>query len=262
VLNGGVSHYLQVWKGSGGNSAGFDEFFVNSAIIAFLTIFGQTLFSIMAAYAFARMKFPGSNILFALFLTTLFIPFMVILIPNYLTVVDINDWFVDNVGPAFDDLGQYPPFEWIGLDATDAAWIDNWPALVIPFLASTFSIFLLRQFFIQIPNDLWDAARIDGAGHILFLFRVVVPISRAAIVTVVLFTFIGTWDQLEWPILVTRTDEWRPISYALYDFQSTEGARPNLLMAGAVIALFPVVLVYLIAQKQFTEGIATTGLKG
>ncbi|MBI5957820.1 MAG: carbohydrate ABC transporter permease, partial [Chloroflexi bacterium] len=141
-------------------------------------------------------------------------------------------------------------------------WMDSWPALVVPFLASTFSIFLLRQFFMQIPEDLWDAARIDGAGHFRYLFQIVVPISRAAIVTTVIFAFIGTWNSLEWPLLVTFTDNWRPISYGLYAFSSEAGVDLNKLMAGSVITLVPVLVIYLIAQRQFTEGIATTGLKG
>jgi len=141
-------------------------------------------------------------------------------------------------------------------------WMDSWPALVVPFLASTFSIFLLRQFFLQIPEDLWDAARIDGAGHLRYLWMVVVPISKAAIVTTIIFTFIGTWNALEWPLLVTFSDKWRPISYGLYAFTTEAGANVNLLMAGSVITLIPVLLLYLVAQRQFTEGIATTGLKG
>ncbi|NDJ87289.1 MAG: carbohydrate ABC transporter permease, partial [Chloroflexi bacterium] len=259
VVTGSVSHYVWVW-----NTTNFSEFFINSVIITFLTVFFQTLFAIMAAYAFASLKFPGRELIFTLFLVTLFVPFMVIITPNLITVTEISRWSETNIGPILDDIGEFTgTLPLIGrLNAKSATWIDNWPALVIPFWGSTFSIFLLRQFFMQIPKDLWDAARIDGAGHIIYLFRVVVPISRAAITTVVLFSFIGTWDQLEWPILVTNSEEWRPIAYALYNLRNEEGNDPQILMAGAMIALFPVILVYLIAQKQFTEGIATTGLKG
>lgn len=257
VVTGGASNYVKVW-----NDSDFAAKFVNSVMIVTLVILGQTVFSLFAAYAFARMKFPGQNILFMIFLTTLFIPFMVILIPNVLTVTSISRWSEDTFGPLFDDLGQNVFFfNWIGLDASDASWLGNWPSLVVPFWASTFAIFLLRQFFLQIPNELWDAAQIDGAGHLRFLFQIIVPISRAAIMTTILFTFIGTWDAFEWPIIVA-SDEWEPIAVALYFFQSTEGSRPNLVMAGAMISLFPIITLYLITQKQFTEGIATTGLKG
>jgi len=141
-------------------------------------------------------------------------------------------------------------------------WIDGWFGLTVPWLASTFGIFLLRQFFRQIPDELYDAARIDGAGHTRFLFQVVVPISRAAIVTIILFTFLETWNALDWPILVTQAAEWRPISYGLYAFQQDVNVELNLMMAGAVISLLPVLIVYFFTQKEFTEGIATTGLKG
>jgi ABC-type glycerol-3-phosphate transport system permease component len=281
VIIGGAAHYVEAW-----GEANFSEFFFNSVQIAFLTIVGQTITSILAAYAFARIEFPGRNLLFSLFLATIFIPTMVVLIPNRNTVTNIHNYFTQDFPARQDDWGITDARRTVGdalYDVADAAglenflglgdalkvdgpivwaWMDNWPALVVPFLASTFSIFLLRQFFLQIPDDLWDAARIDGAGHFLFLFRVVVPISRAAIVTTIIFTFIGTWNALEWPILVTFTDNWRPISYGLYAFTTEAGQDLNLLMAGSVITLIPVLIIYLIAQRQFTEGIATTGLKG
>ncbi len=259
VLSGGVSHYVKVWI-----DENFSEYFINSTIITLLTVTGQTLFSILAAYAFARMNWPGRNLVFSIFLMTLFIPSVVVLIPRLLIVTSISRWSVENVGPIFDSIGDFSN-SLLGfriITAESARWLDNWPALVVPFLASTFGIFLLRQFFMQIPTELFDAAQIDGAGHLRFLFQIVLPISRAAITTVVLFTFIATWNALDWPILVTSTDEWRPIAYALYSFREEGGSRPNLLMAGAFIALFPVMLMYFVAQKQFTEGIATTGLKG
>ena len=260
IITGGVSHYLLVW-----DNGNFGEYFVNSVIITLLTVLGQTLFSILAAYAFAKMEFPGKNLLFSVVLMTIFIPTMVTLIPNLLTVTSLSEWSqaraadfnsLEIVQNIYDLIG----FQLITPESVK--WLDNWPALVIPFLASTFSIFLLRQFFMQIPSELWDAAQIDGAGHVLYLFRIVVPISKAAITTVVLFTFIGTWDALEWPIIATSSENWRPIAVGIYNFRGDEGARPNLLMAASMIALFPILVTYLIAQKQFTEGIATTGLKG
>lgn len=281
VVRGGVAHYIEAW-----DESNFSRYFFNSVQIAFLTIVAQTVTSILAAYAFARIEFPGSNLLFSIFLATIFIPTMVVLIPNRNTVKSIDQFFTEDFPAQQDDWGItdaratvadpiYDALESAGIDGflgigslfkVDGpitwAWMDSWPALVFPFLASTFSIFLLRQFFMQIPEDLWDAARIDGAGHLRFLFQVVVPISRAAIVTTVIFTFIGTWNALEWPLLVTFTDNWRPISYGLFAFTTEAGSKLNLLMAASMITLIPVVIIYLIAQKQFTEGIATTGLKG
>ncbi len=219
------------------NEANFARYVRNSTIISILTVTGLVTFCTPAAYAFARMNFLGRNFLFMLFLSTMMIPEMVILVPNFLTVT----W-----------LGRIGPIE----------WIDNWPALTVPFMANAFSIFLLRQFFAQIPDDLWDAARIDGAGHVRFLIQIVLPISRAPLMTVVIFGFIGAWNALSWPMIVTNSDAWRPVSYGLSKFVTEAGPDMHLQMAGSVITVIPVLILYFVTQKQFTEGIATSGLKG
>ena len=221
----------------------FFRYLINTIGIEILTVIGQTVVSLLAAYGFSRIRFPGRDLLFGLFLITIFIPITVKLVPELIIVTNISQAFA-NINPSF-------------------AWIDSWPAQVIPFLASTFSIFLLRQFFLQVPEDLWDAARIDGAGHLRYLVAILVPVSRAAVITVILFTFIGTWSALEWPLLVTNTDAWRPIGVALFTFSSGENAvQTHLLMAGSMLAILPIMLIYFFAQKTFIEGIATTGLKG
>jgi ABC-type glycerol-3-phosphate transport system permease component len=225
-------NYTQAW-----NDANFKDYFLNSVIIATITISGQAIFCTMAAYAFARIKFFGKNFLFALLLSTLMIPEAVVWIPNFITVT----W-----------LGRISPIP----------WINNWPALTVPFMASAFSIFLLRQFFAQIPSELWDSAQIDGAGHARYLVQIVLPLSKPALLSVILFTFIGSWNALAWPILVTTTPEWRPISYGLTSFLDEAGAQVHLQMAGSVITILPILVMYLLIQRQFTEGIATTGLKG
>jgi ABC-type glycerol-3-phosphate transport system permease component len=225
-------NYEEAW-----NDANFSDYFVNSVIIATLTVSGQLVFSTLAAYAFARIEFPAKRLLFTLLLSTLMIPEAVVWIPNFITVT-----WLGRVGPV--------------------PWINNWPALTVPFMASAFSIFLLRQFFSQLPDDLWDSAQIDGAGHLRFLIQVVLPLSRPALLTVILFTFIGSWNALAWPILVTTDLEWRPISYGLSSFLDEAGAYVHLQMAGSVITILPVIILYLLVQRQFTEGIATTGLKG
>jgi ABC-type glycerol-3-phosphate transport system permease component len=225
-------NYARAWR-----DARFGLYFWNSVRLAAITVSGQVVFSTLAAYAFARMSFPGKNFLFALLLSTLILPEAITWVPNFITVV------------------------WLGR-VTPITWINNWPALTIPFMASAFSILLLRQFFQQIPEELWDSARIDGAGHVRYLLQVVVPLSRAALVSVILFSFIGSWNALAWPILVTTTPDWRPISYGLLSFLDESGAQNHLRMAGAVITILPLLVLYFFTQKQFTEGIATTGLKG
>jgi len=225
-------NYVEAWK-----QAQFSEYFVNSVIITAISVTGIVVFSTLAAYAFARMEFVGKDFLFALLLATIFIPEMVLLLPNFLTVT-----WLGRIGPV--------------------PWIDNWPALTIPFMGNVFSIFLLRQFFTQIPNDLFDAAKIDGAGHLRFLTSVVLPLSKAPLMTIIIFSFIGAWNALAWPLLVTNSPDWRPIAVGLTSFLDEEQQRIHLQMAGAVITLVPVLLIYFFTQKQFTEGIALSGLKG
>ena len=235
-----------LWEnyGTAWDKANFSQFMWNSSRITAITVCGLLLFCIPAAYAFARMRFWGRNVLFALMLATLMIPDIVTLIPNFLTVVWINRLSQSLFGPA-------------------GAWMNSWPALTVPFMASAFTIFLLRQFFTQIPDELWDAARIDGAGHLLFLLRVVVPLSRPAIMTVVIFSFIGSWNALLWPLLVIQTDEWRPVAFGLTKFvQADAGDEFHLQMAASVIMIVPILVLYFFTQKQFTAGIATTGTKG
>ena len=225
-------NYVQAW-----NEAKFSLYIWNSVRITILTLSGELIFSILAAYAFARIKFPGRDLIFTLLLSTLMIPGMVTIIPNFLTVT----W-----------LGRIGPIK----------WINNWPALTIPFMGSIFSIFLLRQFFSQIPDELYDAAQIDGASHWRFLWSVVIPLSRAPIMVIIILSFIGTWNALAWPLLVTNSPDWRPIAVGLLGFIDEAGQQINLMMAGAVITIIPILLIYFFAQKQFTESIARSGLKG
>jgi ABC-type glycerol-3-phosphate transport system permease component len=225
-------NYVNAW-----NEANFSLYMWNSVRITIMTLVGELSFSILAAYAFARIKFPGRELIFALLLSTMMIPAMVTIIPNFLTVT----W-----------LGRIGPIK----------WINNWPALTIPFMGSVFSVFLLRQFFAQVPDELYDAAQIDGAGHLRFLTSVVLPLSKAPVMVIVILSFIGTWNALAWPMLVTNSPAWRPIAVGLYSFIDEAGQMLNLMMAGAFIAIIPVLILYFFTQKQFTESIARSGLKG
>ncbi|MEJ2513445.1 MAG: ABC transporter permease subunit, partial [Anaerolineales bacterium] len=136
------------------------------------------------------------------------------------------------------------------------------PALTVPFMGSVFNIFLLRQFFAQVPDELYDATRIDGGGHVRFLLQVVLPLSKAPVMVITVLSFIGSWNALAWPLLVTNSPDWRPISVGLLNFVTEAGQEFNLTMAGAFITIIPILIIYFITQKQFTESIARTGLKG
>lgn len=239
-------NYAQAW-----NQAMFSKYFINSSIITAVTIVGLLIVTISAAYAFARVKWFGRDTVFTLLLITLMIPEAVTLIPNYLTVS----------GSIFPLPLLRPEFPFLSI-SYENSWIDQLPALTVPFMGSAFSIFLLRQFFAQIPQELWEAARIDGAGHLRFLLTIVLPISRAPVMTVTLLTFIGAWNAFLWPLIVTNDDRWRPIAVGLYRFSDEAGTQFHLLMAGALITILPILILYFLTQKTFTEGIATTGLKG
>ena len=225
-------NYVEAWT-----DAEFSHFLLNSVLITVITLAGEMVFSIMAAYAFARIAFPGRGLIFGVLLSTLMVPGMVMMIPNLLTVT----W-----------LGRVGPI----------TWIDNWPALTIPFMGSVFAIFLLRQFFAQIPDELFDAAKIDGAGHLRILLQLVLPLSMAPVMVIIVLSFIGSWNALAWPLLVTNSDRWLPISVGLYNFVTDEGSKVHLIMAGAFITIVPILILYFVTQRQFTESIARSGLKG
>jgi len=226
-------NYIEAWE-----EADFAKYFVNSVIITLTSIIGIMFTSTLAGYAFARIKFFGREVIFAIILSTMMIPETITLLPNLMLI-----------------RGNIIPLP-------GGSWMNTLQGLTVPFMANAFSIFLLRQFFAQIPHELWDAARIDGCGHFRFLLQVVLPISKAPMMTVLLFAFTGSWNAFAWPLLVTTKDTWRPIMVGLWSFVSEAGPETNLLMAGAVISLLPILVIYFITQKQFTEGIATTGLKG
>jgi ABC-type glycerol-3-phosphate transport system permease component len=225
-------NYAEAWR-----RALFSEYFINTIMITAITLAGEITFSVLAAYAFARMHFPGRDLIFSIMLSTIMIPAMVFIIPNFLTVT----W-----------LGRIGPIP----------WINNWPALTIPFMGSIFSIFLLKQFFAQIPDELFDAAQMDGSGHLRFLWKVVLPLSKAPLMVILVLSFIGTWNSLAWPMLVTNTPDWRPISVGLMNFVNEAGQEINLTMAGAFITIIPILIIYFFTQRQFTESISRSGLKG
>jgi ABC-type glycerol-3-phosphate transport system permease component len=219
------NNYRVAWA-----EARFGLYFRNSVIITAITVAGIVITSSLAAYAFAKLRFVGRDLIFSILLSTLMIPQTVLLIPNFIIVAKLG-------------------------------WIDRLPSLTVPFLASAFHIFLLRQFFSQIPNELIEVAKIDGATHLRSLVSIVLPLSKAPIFTVIFLSFIYTWNLLQWPLVVTQTPRWRPITVGLSMFITEAGPETHLRMAGAVIAVLPVITVYFIAQRQFTEAITRSGLK-
>jgi ABC-type glycerol-3-phosphate transport system permease component len=207
---------------------------LNTAAVTAIVIASSVTTSILAAYAFAQLEFPAKNVLFILVLATFMIPEELILVPR---AVMMNKNYLN--------------------------WYNTLPAMVAPFLVNAFGIFLIRQFFLQVPRDLYDAARIDGAGHMRYLALVMIPLARPAILTLALLEFIWTWNEFRWIQLVTSSSNMRTVSVGLVGFLQTDGgAQTQLAMAVAVMVVLPVVVLYFFTQRYFTEGIATTGLKG
>ncbi|MCK9524936.1 MAG: carbohydrate ABC transporter permease [Limnochordia bacterium] len=219
-------NYKIAWE-----AAPFNVYFKNSFLIA-ITVMGlDVVFSSLAAYAFAKLNFFGKNFLFLLFLGTMMIPGEVMLIPNYITMVNLG-------------------------------WVDTYAALIVPWTVSVFSIFLLRQFFLSIPHELFEAAVLDGCSRFKYLIQIMVPLSKPALVTVALFKFIGSWNSFLWVLIMTNTPTMRTIPVGLTYFVSDVGSYYNYLMAASTFAMAPILLLFLLLQKQFIQGIARTGLKG
>jgi len=218
-------NYVKAW-----NAAPFDRYFFNSFFIAITTTIGEVFTTILAAYAFAKMRFFGKNVLFAALLGTLMIPGEMLLLPNYVTIARLG-------------------------------WLDHYEALIIPWLVSVFGIFLLRQFFRSIPDELLDAARIDGCSRFRFLFTIVVPLSRPAIFTVALFKFLGSWNAFLWVLIMTNKATMRTVPVGLQVFSSEIGTAYEQLMAASVLAIVPVLILFFFTQKQFIQGITRTGIK-
>ncbi len=226
------------------------RYFANTIFIGLGTVLGVLTTGTLAGYAFARMHFPGREALFKILLATMMIPGELTLIPNYVFMV----WFPTPESWIATTLGM------VGAEAHN--WIDTYYALIIPWIATVFSIFLFRQFFRGIPNELFDAAVLDGATHSRFLVSVVLPLSKPVLITSALLTFLGTWNALMWPMLVTNSPEMRPIQVGLRSLITEAGTQTQLLLAGATITIIPIMILYLFLQRWFVEGISNVGIRG
>ena len=226
-------NYVEVWE-----SNNFQKYTINSIIISFVIVTGVLCTSIPAAYAFAKIEFPFRDIIFYGLLISLMIPEIIALLPHLLIIR--GDIFPLPFGPS---------------------WMNTLQGLTVPFFGNVFLIFLLRQYFKKIPNELWDAARMDGATHLFFLRKVVIPMSMPIIVTVALFAFILAWNSFAWPLLILTKDDWFPVTVSIYSFIREVGANYNLLMAASLISIAPVLLLYFFTQRLFLESISNFGLK-
>ncbi|MCL6567683.1 MAG: carbohydrate ABC transporter permease [Meiothermus silvanus] len=218
-------NYREAWS-----AAPFGRYFFNSFFTAGTQVLVGLLLAAMTAFALARIDFPGKGVVWLLILATLMIPGEVLLIPNYILLSRLG-------------------------------WINTYYALIVPWLASVFGIFLLRQFYLSLPNDLFDAARIDGASYWTQLVRLALPLSVPGLVTYGIFTFLGAYNALLWPLIVTDKPEMYTIQRGLQVFIGEAGSDYGALMAASTFSILPIVLGYFFAQKQFVQGIARSGIK-
>jgi len=209
----------------------FGRFYFNSTFQAAAVTILQLLTSSLAAFAFARLRFRGRDLLFLLYLGTMMIPFPVTMIPNFIIVRLLG-------------------------------WIDTFKALILPPAFSAFSTFLLRQYFLSLPIELDDAARVDGASSFRIWWQVLLPLTGPAIATLAIFTFLGQWNNFLWPLIVTNSEHMRTLPVGLAAFQGQFRVEWHLLMAGSVIALVPILVIYVIGQKWFVRGITLSGMGG
>jgi multiple sugar transport system permease protein len=213
------------------NYAPWPRYFLNTFIVAGGTMIMVIVTSVLAGYAFASMSFPGKALVFACVLGMYMVPQEITLVPNYVILTDLH-------------------------------WMNSFQAQIVPFGASIFGIFLMRQFFLTLPKDLWEAAQLDGIGHFKFLWLIALPLARPAVITVALFHFVAGWNSFLWPLIVTSDDRFRPIQVGLSSFAAADSTQPVLLAAGALMTTLPILVIFLFAQKQLVGGIAATGIRG
>lgn len=213
----------------------FARYIFNSIFVGVSTTVGQLLVASMGAYAFARLRFPGRDRWFLAYMGTMMIPYQVTLIPQYVLMSKLG-------------------------------WLDNYLALIVPFLGSAFSTFLLRQFFLSIPRELEEAAKIDGAGYLRIYATIILPLAKPALATVSLLTFMGSWTSFMWPLIVIQSADMRTVPLGLAALQQQAGAADisdvAQIMAGATMALLPMFVLFVFLQRFFVASIAMTGLKG
>jgi len=221
-----LKNFVEAW-----HSAPFGRYFFNSIFTCTTIVVVGLITSSLAAFAFAKMRFAGRKFLFFLILSTMMIPGQVLIIPSYLIVAHLG-------------------------------WLNSYKSLIIPWLANVFTIFLMRQFFMTIPDDLMDASKIDGASKFRSLWMIVIPLSKPVIITAGIFDFLMNWNALLWPLIVAKNPKYWTLMVGLSSFNNDAGSEFHLLMAASTFAVLPIIIAFFFLQRFFIQGIARTGLKG
>lgn len=208
----------------------FVRWFINSLIIAGITTASVAFFDSLAGYTLAKFRFPGQQLVFIMILSTLMVPTEMLVIPWYLMSINLH-------------------------------WSNSYWGIMFPGVMSAFGVFLMRQFFENVPNELLDAARIDGVSEFGLFWRIALPLVRPALAALCIFTFLGNWNAFLWPLIVTRTPEMRTLPVGIAFFSSEAGSAYELIMTAAALATIPVLVIFAIFQRQIIKGVALTGLK-
>lgn len=221
-------NYIEAWT-----MTQFDLGFLNSALVAAAVVLGQLFTASLAGYSFARLRYPGRDKLFLLYISLMMVPFTVLLIPLYVQM------------------------RWYG-------WISTLQAVIVPFLFTPWGTFFMRQFMVTIPRELEDAARIDGCGFFRTYWLIILPLTKPALATLAIFTFVNTWNSFQWPLIVLGKPKVKTLPLLLASLQNQSGMRTpwHLIMAAATIVVIPVLIAFVLGQKYYVRGIVTTGIKG
>ena len=255
-------NYGKVYDATGGMGGGFARWYLNSLFVAVVVTLGQVATSACAAYAFARLRFPGRDKLFLGYLATMMIPGAVTMIPNFILMRKITEWltvaapFVNWDAPRVISLfgRTYEVGRLVGLD--------SYFALIVPAMFSAYGTFMLRQFFMSIPRDLEEAATIDGCGLFRIFTTIILPLSKPALATLTIFTFMGNWQSFYWPLIMLTQDSMKTLPLGLLSFMGLYSTQWTLLMAGSMMMILPMIIVFILGQKWFIRGIQLGALKG
>ena len=252
VLDPRWENYPEAWRAYPFLS--FGRAYVNSLVVAGLVTLGQVVTCALAAFAFARLRFPGRDALFFGYLGTMMVPGAVTIIPTFVLLKNLPlglNWLFGT--------------EWFSRELVfggTLCGIDSYFALIAPRCFSAYGTFMLRQYFLSIPRDLEEAAHLDGCGPLGVFRHVVLPLSRPALATLAIFTFMWAWGDFFWPLIVTQSDEIKTLPLLLQSFMGQYGAKWHLLMAASIMGLLPMLVVFLLGQRQFVEGIKLGAVKG
>jgi multiple sugar transport system permease protein len=219
-------------------AAPFGRFFINSSVVAVVTVLCNLVLCALAGYGFARFRFLGRGVLFAVIMATLMVPFQVTMIPQFIIT------------------------KWLGTNVLEAVGVNHIGALILPNAATAFGIFFLRQFFRTLPIEYEESARVDGASRLTVLWRIVLPLSAPALATLAALTFLDSWNNFLWPLIVIDSTNQMTLPLGLATFQSAHSTEWTLLMAGNVMSLVPMLAIFFAAQRYFVRSVASTGLTG